>query len=313
VSVGDAAGASLCRDEWLFTPLGQARGYIQPHTLSELWFHTGTACNLACPFCLEGSRPGDRRLGRVTFADLQPFIDEAVTLGVRQFSFTGGEPFLIKDLVRILAYALERAPCLVLTNGVDAVPKRLAQLAELRARPHALALRVSIDFPERARHDAGRGEGNFLKAWQTLALLHGAGFRVSVARQMEPGENRTAVEDAYRRLMHAHALPQDLNMVAFPDFGAPRTQPPVPHLTQNCMTQYHSEATRREFMCAYSKMVVKHNGRMRVYACTLVDDDPAYDQGGTLSESLGRRVMLRHHRCFSCFKYGASCSETRGH
>jgi len=79
------------------------------------------------------------------------------------------------------------------------------------------------------------------------------------------------------------------------------------------MTQYHTEATRREFMCAYSKMVVKQNGRMRVYACTLVDDDPAYDQGGTLGESLGRRVMLRHHRCLSCFKYGASCSETRGH
>jgi len=29
--------------------------------------------------------------------------------------------------------------------------------------------------------------------------------------------------------------------------------------------------------------------------------------------TIGRRVMLRHHRCFSCFKYGASCSETRGH
>ncbi|HEY0766897.1 MAG TPA: radical SAM protein [Steroidobacteraceae bacterium] len=302
-----------CRDDWLFTPRGDARGYIQPHTLSELWFHTGTACNLACPFCLEGSRPGDRRLGRVTFADVQPFIDEAAALGVRQFSFTGGEPFIIKDLLRILSYALERAPCLVLTNGVDAVPKRMAQLAQLRARPHSLALRVSIDYPERARHDAARGEGNFHKAWQTLALLHAAGFRVSVARQMEPAEDRTAVADAYRRLMHAHALPRDLNIVAFPDFGAPGTQLPVPCVTENCMRQYHTPATRREFMCAYSKMVVKLNGRMRVYACTLVDDDPAYDQGGTLGESLGRRVMLRHHRCFSCFKYGASCSETTEH
>ena len=39
----------------------QPRGYIQPGALRELWFHTGTACNLACPFCLEGSRPGDDR------------------------------------------------------------------------------------------------------------------------------------------------------------------------------------------------------------------------------------------------------------
>jgi hypothetical protein len=59
-------------------------------------------------------------------------------------------------------------------------------------------------------------------------------------------------------------------------------------------------------------MVVKLGGRMRVYACTLVDDDPAYDQGGTLREALGARVLLRHQRCYSCFAYGASCSEGAG-
>jgi MoaA/NifB/PqqE/SkfB family radical SAM enzyme len=172
---------------------------------------------------------------------------------------------------------------------------------------------VSIDYPDPVRHDAGRGAGNYLKAWRTLALLSAAGFRVSIARQMEPGEDAQAIEDAYRALMREHGVPPDLNIVAFPDFGTPGSHRPVPQVTESCMRRYQTEATRREFMCAYSKMVVKQNGRMRVYACTLVDDDPAYDQGGTLSESLGRRVMLRHHRCFSCFKYGASCSETRGH
>ena len=54
------------RGDWLLTPQGDPRGYIQPHALSELWFHTGTACNLACPFCLEGSKPGDNRLQRIT-------------------------------------------------------------------------------------------------------------------------------------------------------------------------------------------------------------------------------------------------------
>jgi MoaA/NifB/PqqE/SkfB family radical SAM enzyme len=71
-------------------------GYIQPHALRELWFHTGTACNLACPFCLEGSKPGDDRLDRVTLADLKPLLGEAVAMGVEQFSFTGGEPLSSK-------------------------------------------------------------------------------------------------------------------------------------------------------------------------------------------------------------------------
>src|SRR5262245_13439297 len=125
--------------DWAVTPSGDRRGYIQPHTLSELWFHVGTACNLACPFCLEGSKPGDTRLGRVNFADLKPFLDEAVALGVRQFSFTGGEPFIIRDLIRILDYALDFNPCLVLTNGTDALIRRMGELDALRAKPHPLS------------------------------------------------------------------------------------------------------------------------------------------------------------------------------
>lgn len=301
------------RDDWLFTPLGDPRGYIEPHTLSELWFHTGTACNLACPFCLEGSKPGDRRIGRVTFADVRPFLEEAAALGVRQLSFTGGEPFIVKDLVRILDHALAIAPVLVLTNGVDALPRRLPKLRPLRARPHPLAFRVSLDYADAGRHDAGRGAGSFAEACRTLQLLHAQGYHVSVARQMRAGEDRARTEEAYRRLLSELALPTDLNIVAFPDFGTPGSHPVVPHVTRSCMTTYQTEATRREFMCAYSKMVVKIGGRMRVYACTLVDDDAAYDQGGTLGESLGRRVMLRHHRCFACFKFGASCSEAKQH
>src|SRR4051794_3405564 len=110
---------------WHRTQGDEPRGFIHSHTLDELWFHTGTACNLACPFCLEGSKPGDDRLDRVTLADLKPLLDEAVAIGVEQFSFTGGEPFIVKGFVEILKYASRLRPCLVLTNGTDAVSKRL--------------------------------------------------------------------------------------------------------------------------------------------------------------------------------------------
>lgn len=303
-------GAAAPRDDWRITPLGDPRGYIEPHALTELWFHTGTACNLACPFCLEGSKPGDDRLQRVTFADVKPWIDEAAALGVRQLSFTGGEPFIVRDLVRILDYALGVAPCLVLTNGVDAVTRRLAKLLPLRERPHPLSLRISVDWPDPVEHDAGRGPGTFAKSWRSAKLLQDAGFRVSIARQMAPGEDRDAVDGDYRGLCREHGLRDDVHIVPFPDFDVPGAHRQVPYVTESCMTTYQTEATRREFMCAYSKMVVKLGGRMRVYACTLVDDDPAYDQGGSLAESLGKRVMLRHHRCYNCFRYGSSCSET---
>jgi sulfatase maturation enzyme AslB (radical SAM superfamily) len=288
---------------------GEARGYIQPHALRELWFHTGTACNLACPFCLEGSKPGDARLGRITLADAKPFIDEAVEIGVEQLSFTGGEPFIVKEFVDILRYASQFRPCLVLTNGTAPVLKRLRAIASLRAQPHAVAFRVSIDYPDRNRHDAGRGAGTFDQSWAALEKLHALGFKVSIARQIEKGENAAAVAEAYAGLLAEHALPRTTTIVGFPDFLLPGAHAAVPTITEHCMTTYQSEHTRRQFMCAFSKMIVKQAGRMRVYACTLVDDDPAYDLGGTLAESMPKRVALQHHRCYSCFAYGSSCSE----
>ena len=295
--------------DWYRTPQGEPRGYIRPHALRELWFHTGTACNLSCPFCLEGSKPGDNRLQLLRLADVEPFIDEACALGVEQFSFTGGEPFLAKDLVRILQRASEVAPCLVLTNGTEALQRRIEQLDVLMHAPHPVSFRVSIDSPDRREHDAGRGEGNFERAFEGLRLLHARGFHISIARHMKADEDTAAVDAQYRALLVAQGLPADLKLVAFPDFLPPGSQAEVPAVTTHCMTQYQSEESRRQFMCAFSKMVLKLNNRMRVYACTLVDDDPEYDLGATLHEALEQQVSMKHHRCYACFRYGSSCSE----
>lgn len=298
-------GAVLARSE----PLHQAPGYIQPGPLRELWFHTGTACNLACPFCLEGSKPGDGRLERIGLEDARPWFDEAVALGVQQFSFTGGEPFVVRDFIRILDYALRRNPCLVLTNGTAPVLRRLPAIESLAGLPHRLSFRVSIDYADEARHDAGRGAGGYREAWRSVEELHRRGFKISLARQRDAGEDTAAVDREFRALCLAHGLPGDTRIVSFPDFLTPGAHPRVPAITEHCMTAYHTGESRRNFMCHFSKMVVKKRGRMRVYACTLVDDDESYDLGGSLSEAGGARVMLRHHRCHGCFAHGSSCSE----
>jgi len=295
--------------DWSTTPDGASRGYIDPHALDELWFHTGTACNLSCPFCLEGSTPGDTRLDRITLADARPLMDEAVQMGVKQFSFTGGEPFVVKDFVNILDYAAALLPCLVLTNGTDAVLKRLHHIQRLRGSTHPISFRVSIDWADEDRHDAGRGVGNFVKAFAGARELHRMGFHVSLARQTESDEDTDAVERRYRHLLRQYGLPTDTRIVAFPDFGPPNSRPSVPDVTEDCMTRYQTEESRRKFMCAFSKMVIKKNGAMRVYACTLVDDDADYDLGGTLAEAFGQRIRMRHHRCYQCFAFGSSCSE----
>ena len=295
--------------DWRFTPPGDPRGYIQPQRLEELWFHTGTVCNLRCPFCLEGSMPGNNRLRPLTLADAKPFIQEALALGVRQFSFTGGEPFVIPQMVDILDYALEFNPCLVLTNATEPLLNRLAAVVPLAAKHFPLQFRVSLDYPDPVRHDIGRGHGNFQLSLKVMEMLHRRGFTISIARQSSADEDVEAVNLAYRPFLEEAGLPADLHIVVFPELHEPGSHPDVPHITESCMTTFKTETERNQFMCSYSKMVVNKGGRMRVYACTLVDDDEDYDLGGSLAEAMRVRVMLRHHRCYTCFASGTSCSE----
>ncbi|MBZ0166357.1 MAG: radical SAM protein [Candidatus Omnitrophica bacterium] len=296
--------------EWLKTPEGDQRGYIQPESLKELWFHTGTICNLSCPFCLEGSKPGDDRLNTITVEDALPFMDEACALGAERFSFTGGEPFVIKDMIKILDAALDRLPCLVLTNATHPLQRRMEEIRPLLGKSHPLSFRISFDYPDPQRHDAGRGQGNFVLSLQTMKELHQMGFPISIARQREMNEDPQAVDRQYQGHFKKAGVPKDTRIISFPDFLKPGSIADVPHITHRCMTLYHDEDSRSRFMCNFSKMLVKKDGRMRVYACTLVDDDEDYDLGGTLTNAMRARVMMKHHRCYSCFAQGASCSET---
>ena len=295
--------------DWLKTPNGELRGYIQPESLKELWFHTGTNCNLRCPFCFEGSKPGDNRINFLTFGDVKPYIDEAMSLGVEKFSFTGGEPFVNPSMVEILGYALNHRPCLVLTNATEPLMNRIHEILPLKSKSNSLSFRVSIDHADEKIHDCSRGKGNFARSFSTLRKLYENDFGISIARLIQNDEDVAAVNENYRTVFSSRGLPRDTRIVAFPDFFLPGSVPEVPHLTENCMTEYLNNEKRRAFMCNFSKMVVKKNNRVGVYACTLVDDDADYDLGSTLSESMKVRVMLRHHRCYSCFAYGASCSE----
>lgn len=295
--------------QWRFTPDGEPRGFITPRRLQELWFHTGTKCNLSCDFCLEGSSPSDKRLLTPKFEQVKPFIDEALNMGVEQFSFTGGEPFLAKDIIKILDYASQHKPCLVLTNGTEPLQKRFESLKTLLTNPHPIACRISLDYPTEDLHEKGRGKGTFAQSMKGLQQLHQAGFGISVARHIDKGEDTQEVDAAYRALFSAYSLPTDLNIVAFPDFLPPGSIADVPYVTEHCMITYQTEEQKANYMCANSKMVILQGDTMKVIACTLVDDDSDYVLGYTLHEAMQENISMKHHRCYSCFSMGASCSE----
>jgi molybdenum cofactor biosynthesis enzyme MoaA len=298
------------KENWLKTTDGDARGYIQSEKLKELWIHTGTNCNLGCPFCYENSSPGDSRIEEITFDEARSLLDEAESMEVEKISITGGEPFVNSHFIKILNYALDRFTVLVLTNGTTPIRNKFEQLKKLRSKPHPLKFRISLDCPDPKLHDIGRGAGSFKMAIDSLTNLYKFGFDVSIARLMKKGEDTQSINKAYQDIFKSYGLPDTINIVAFPDLHKPKSDVDVPGVTENCMTTYQDENSRKTFMCHYSRMVLKKNGKIGVYACTLVDDDDDYNLGESLTESIKPRIMLKHHRCFSCFSLGTSCSES---
>lgn len=273
----------------------------------ELWIHAGTACNLSCPFCHEGSKPGDARIAPPRLAQLAPWLDAAAAQGVERFAFTGGEPLILKGILEILLHALRLRPALVLTNGTAPFIRRSHQLAQLRAAAHPLTFRVSIDYPDEALHDAGRGLRNFRKALEGLRLLHAAGFAVGITRQITPGEDAAAVAARFRQLLRKQRLPEDLPLVALPELGALGESPKsmaAPAPAGACAPP------RVAPTCARGRMLLMRGSEPRFHACPLTDDSERFDTGGTLQAALAATVLPEHPRCALCLGPGVDYAGT---
>src|SRR5437762_11927843 len=90
----------------------------------KLWIYTNYDCNLKCSYCVAKSGPNvpRRALG---LANVKRLVEDAVALGFDHVFFTGGEPFLLNDIYKMLAYTSARVKTTVLTNAILIRGRRL--------------------------------------------------------------------------------------------------------------------------------------------------------------------------------------------
>jgi uncharacterized Fe-S cluster-containing radical SAM superfamily protein len=282
--------------------------------LRTLWINTGTLCNITCRNCYIDSSPKNDALSYITAAEVGAYLDEAAAIGapLDEVGFTGGEPFLSRDLPAMLRDVLGRGlSALVLTNAMKPMLNHAAALKALRTEfGDRLTLRVSIDHHEAALHDLERGEGTFARTMEGLVWLAREGFRIHVAgRAGFGGGDEAAMRRGYAALFAAHGVGIDAEdpvaLMLFPEMDA---EVDVPEITEACWGILRKSPD--SMMCASSRMVVKRRGAARpaVVACTLLPHDPAFELGDTLAEA-SRPVHLNHPHCAKfCVLGGAACS-----
>lgn len=155
----------------------------QPEFPWKLWLYTNYDCNLRCSYCVVKSGPNVSRRA-LGMSNVVRLIDEAVSLGFKDVFFTGGEPFILKDIYEMLAYSSARIRTTVLTNGMLLHGKKLDRLTEINNEN--LIVQVSLDGGCAEDHDAYRGKGTWVKTVEGIRRLQERGFRVRLSTTETP-------------------------------------------------------------------------------------------------------------------------------
>lgn len=297
------------------TAKGETRAAVPFKTLKTLWFNTGSLCNIECANCYIASSPTADHFLYLTPEDMTPYLDEIDALGYGkvEIAFTGGEPYLNPDILRLSEMALEHGhSLLVLTNAMKPMmrPRVQAGLIDLQKRfGDKMTLRVSLDHFSKIEHDKERGAGSFDIALIGMQWLTEHGFKLNIAGRAIFAESEDNARRGYADLI----AQQGWDIDAF-DPGATLLFPEmdekidVPEITTACWGIL--DVSPEAMMCNNSRMVVRRKGSARaaVLACTLLWDDDQFELGPTL-ESARAPVKLNHPHCAKfCVLGGASCS-----
>lgn len=290
-------------------PDPDAAPVLEPGHLDALWFQvTGTVCNLRCAHCFVSCAPDNRTLGFLSLEDVRRRLEESVPLGVREYYFTGGEPFAHPDIVEILSLSMEYGPTTVLTNGTLFQPRGLAALAGVAAASrHSLEFRVSIDGFEAAAHDALRGEGSFEAAMEGVGRLLAHGFRpiVTAVRTWDPADE-TAVFRAFVAALRerGYEAPRIKLMPAL-RLGAEADRSggygPDERIRRSMIG---GDADLDALLCSHARIVTDAGIRV----CPILADRPDADLGGDLAAAAAAPFRLSHGACSTCWLHGSICA-----
>jgi sulfatase maturation enzyme AslB (radical SAM superfamily) len=279
---------------------------VELRGLDVLWFQVGgTLCNLACTHCFVSCSPTNHTHELMTLRQVRSYLDEARALGVKEYYFTGGEPFLNPEMEAILAATLRQGPATVLTNGLLLDAARCARLRALGdATPYSLDLRISLDGWDAASNDPIRGAGSFARVLD--GLRHCAAAGLNPVLTVTEVHAASAAEEGKRRFF---ALLAELGLErprlkVLPLFriGAEAERGGAYESWQRLRAGDAPADGWDHLQCSACRMATDQG----VWVCPILVNEPQARMGERLVDALGG-FPLAHSACWTCHVYGVSC------
>ncbi len=284
--------------------------HVHTRKLEVLWFQVaGTICNLRCHHCFISCSPENEKFHFLSLETCARYLEESKSLGVKEYYFTGGEPFANPQMCDILELTVQYGPATVLTNATLFRDSTLDRLQEMQRRSsHALEIRVSLDGYSAEMNDAIRGEGTFDRAVEGIRRLVQRGFQpILTVTQTWDGDD-DVVLTRFAKLLKGIGYDQPrLKTLPLLKLGAE-----VQRTGGYCDQARITPAMMHDFdesrlVCSSARLVTDRG----VWVCPILLDFPEARMGDTLGESV-RDYPLRHAACYTCWQHGAICSNTCG-
>ena len=275
-------------------------------SLDTLWFQVaGTVCNLACRHCFISCSPTNHTHEFMPLAQVEKYLEEGAQLGVKEYYFTGGEPFLNPDMERILEATLKVGPANVLTNGLllDADRcRRLQRLAD--GSPYSLDLRVSLDGLTAEANDPIRGVGSFDRVMAAVRKLAEVGINPVLTVTEVLAENGSAQgKESFLDLLRTLGVEKPrLKVLPVFQIGAEAERGGAYQSWQRLAEGDVMEESWDHLQCSSCRMVTGQG----VWVCPILVNEPEGRMGETLADTLNS-YPLEHPACWTCHVDGVSC------
>ena len=275
--------------------------------LDNLWFQvSGTLCNIACNHCFISCSPRNHNFEMMTLEQVRRYLEESLEMGVKEYYFTGGEPFMNREILEMLELTLQYGPVTVLTNGMLIKEKTVRRLQELdQSTIYSLEIRVSLDGYTEEMNDAIRGEGVFQKAMTGVKLLYEHGFLpiITITKTWEDHKDESVMQGFIATLKaHGYLRPR-LKILPALKIGqeAVRTHGYQEYelVTEEMLQDYDCS----QLICSNSRIATSRG----VWVCPILIESPHARLGDTLQEAT-KEYELKDQACYTCYLYGAICS-----
>jgi MoaA/NifB/PqqE/SkfB family radical SAM enzyme len=279
--------------------------------LDQLWFQVaGTLCNLTCNHCFISCSPKNDSFGFLSLEQVHKHLNDSLAAGVKEYYFTGGEPFLNDEFVDILCLTLKYGPATVLTNGTVLKDEWIERLREAEsASPYGLEFRVSIDGFSPESNDPIRGEGTFRRAMAgVLRLVHFGFLPIITAARIWPMEKDVEMIGNFVQMLRANGYQRPrLKILPTLQMGAESQRTHGYRNSERITPEMMVDFDYSQLVCDHSRMVTDRG----VHVCPILIESPDSRLGDSLDNACDD-FALSHGACMTCYQYGAICANPTG-